>query len=124
MVEQLTTIKTKVFLIKNKKFLDSNGQSNAANGMYPSNYGLYLSNSSLFSKLGNDIISSNGKMNQNQKNKMNVNAIISNQSLKNLKSNNNIGAQINGINPNGILNFLIFVFCLLFFLLRKFLLIF
>jgi hypothetical protein len=109
MVEQPTTIKIQViFLYKIKIILDSNGQSNPANGVYPSNYGLYLSNSSLFSKLGNDIISSNGKMNPNQaKNKMNVNSILQNQPIKNLKNQNNNGGQINGINPNGILIFLL-----------------
>lgn len=94
----------KFFFVKNKKFSSgSNGQANAANGIYPSNYGLYLSNSSLFSKLGNDIISSNGKINPSQvKNKINVNNILPNQSIKNLKAQNNLGSQINGINPNGI----------------------
>jgi len=107
MVEQPTTIKIQViFLYKIKIILDSNGQSNPGNGVYPSNYGLYLSNSSLFSKLGNDIISSNGKINPNQaKNKMNVNSILQNQPIKNLKNQNNNGGQINGINPNGNLIF-------------------
>jgi len=90
------------------KNLDPNGQSNGQNGVYPSNYGLYLSNSSLFSKLGNDIITSNGKINPNQvKNKMNANNLNANQNLKNIKNSNNITSQINGINPNGIFIYLI-----------------
>lgn len=77
-------------------------QANAPNGIYPSNYGLYLSNSSLFSKLGNDIITSNGKINPNQaKNKLSANNLNTNQPLKNMKNSNNISTQINGINPNG-----------------------
>ncbi len=81
---------------------DQNGQPNSPNGIYPSNYGLYLSNSSLFSKLGNEIISSNGKINNNQsKNKINNNNLNANQNLKSVKNSNNLNPQVNGINPNG-----------------------
>lgn len=49
-------------------------------------------------------------MNPNQaKNKMNVNNILQNQPLKNMKGANNLGSQINGINPNGIF-FYVYIF--------------
>lgn len=66
------------------------------NGIYPSNYGLYLSNSSLFSKLGNEIVNSNGKLpNQGKRG----DKMIQNQPLKNIKGQ--LNPQINGLNPSG-----------------------
>jgi hypothetical protein len=73
--------------------------------LYPNNFGVYLSNSSLFSKLGNDIISSNSKGGVNHYSKKNTNPIIS--SKVSIERNlNNMNSQkfdlgING-NPNNL----------------------
>lgn len=77
-----------------------NGQANMPNGVYPSNYGVYLSNSSLFSKLGNEIINSNGKINVNsgKRDKITIGSLNPPTQMKNLKSN--ISSQINGLNQN------------------------
>ena len=55
----------------------------------------------MFSKLGNEIVNNNGKINPNQgkRDKISPNN-MQNQAIKNMK-NNSVNGSINGIQPNG-----------------------